>query len=392
MEVNREWRASREARDRYLRGHVTLPFARGQSSLLRSRPRARPPGCPFFPGIRGADADPGRGHPPRARGPGPPRARGHRDGEDGGVRAPPPAAPAAPGPEPVGADARAHSGAGGAGGAGDPPLRAGHGRRGAPDLRRAVVPAAAQGPEARRRRGGRHARARARPRAAEHAEAERRVGSSCSTKPTRCWTWASRTTSTRSWPRPRSGRQTLLFSATLGATDRRDRAQAPTRPRRGAIAADAGAEPGDDAPGAADRLPRAPAPQAGRAGPGAGPGEPGGGARVLPHPERRGRARRGAERARLPVRGHARRHVAGGARPGHEEAAGWRHRPARGHRRGRARPRHRPPHARDQLRGAVGAGRLRAPHRPGRPSRPRGRGHHAGRSARARGCSATSSG
>ena len=107
------------------------------------------------------------------------------------------------------------------------------------------------------------------------------------------------------------------------------------------------------------------------------------GHRLLPHPHRGRPAHRDAQRPRLPRRGAPRRHEPGAARPGHGPAARRHRRPARRHRRRRPRPRHRPAHPRRQLRRAVGARGLRAPHRPRRPGRPRGRGHHAGRAARA---------
>ena len=51
--------------------------------------------------------------------------------------------------------------------------------------------------------------------APRHAAARRRRRSSCSTRPTRCSTWASPRTSRRSSPRRPATRQTVLFSATM---------------------------------------------------------------------------------------------------------------------------------------------------------------------------------
>ena len=90
------------------------------------------------------------------------------------------------------------------------------------------------------------------------------------------------------------------------------------------------------------------------------------GDRVLPHPRGGRPAHRDAQRPRLPRRGAARRHEPGAARPGDGPAARRHRRPAGRHRRRRPRPGHRAAHPRRQLRRAVGAGVLRAPHRPGR--------------------------
>ena len=106
-------------------------------------------------------------------------------------------------------------------------------------------------------------------------------------------------------------------------------------------------------------------------------------ARLLPHARRGRPAHRDAQRPRLPRRGAARRHDPGAARPRDGPAARRHRRPARRHRRRRPRPRHRPAHPRRQLRRAVGARGLRAPHRPRRPRRARGRRDHARRAARA---------
>ena len=105
--------------------------------------------------------------------------------------------------------------------------------------------------------------------------------------------------------------------------------------------------------------------------------------RLLPHPRGGRHAHRDPQRPRLPGRGAARRHEPGAARPGDGPAPRRDGGPAGRHRRRRARPGHRPAHPRRQLRRPVGAGVLRAPHRPGGPGRPRGRGDHAGRAARA---------
>ena len=110
---------------------------------------------------------------------------------------------------------------------------------------------------------------------------------------------------------------------------------------------------------------------------------PDGGHRLLPHPHRGRPAHRDAQRPGLPGRGAARRHEPGAARPGDGPAAHRHRRAARRHRRRRPRPRRRPAHPRRQLRRAVGARVLRAPHRPRRPGRARGRGHHPRRAPRA---------
>ena len=152
--------------------------------------------------LRGADADPARGHPAAAR-----RAA------TCSARRPP--APARPPPSRCRCSQRLVRG--------ERPARAvalvlvptrelamqvaeaihrygrGLGARVAADLRRPAASAASCGAlRARRRRRRRHARPRARPHPPRHAAARRRRPSSCSTRPTRCSTWASPRTSRRS--------------------------------------------------------------------------------------------------------------------------------------------------------------------------------------------------
>ncbi len=151
-------------------------------------------------GLRGAHADPARGHPAPARGPRPARAGGDRHRQDGGVRPAPAAADSRRTPAAtrrVAPGARAHPRAGHAGLRGDPPLRPRPRRPGAADLRRPADRPPAAGAAARRRRGGRHARAGPRPHRPRHAAARRGSRWWSSTRPTRCSTWASPRTSRR---------------------------------------------------------------------------------------------------------------------------------------------------------------------------------------------------
>ena len=72
-----------------------------------------------------------------------------------------------------------------------------------------------QRPRARRRRRRRHPGPGARPHRPRHAARSTTSRSSCSTRPTRCSTWASPRTSRRSSTRTPDERQTVLFSATM---------------------------------------------------------------------------------------------------------------------------------------------------------------------------------
>ena len=71
---------------------------------------------------------------------------------------------------------------------------------------------------------------RRRPPQARQPAASTRSRSSSSTRPTRCSTWASPRTSRRSSRRRRTTRQTALFSATISPTHRADRQAPPARP------------------------------------------------------------------------------------------------------------------------------------------------------------------
>ena len=239
----------------------------------------------------------------------------------------------------------------------------------------------AAGARPRRAHRGRHPRPRASTTSAAVRCRSTRSRWSCSTRPTRCWTWASPTTSRASSRPSRTTHQTVLFSATMpprinsiAKRYQTDPVQHQRRPRR---------HHRQHGQGAPDRLRRAPRPQAGRARPRARHRGARRRAGLLPHPHRGRPAHRDDERPRLPRRGTARRHGPGAARPGDEPPPRRHRRAARGHRRRRPRSRRRHAHARRQLRRAVGTGELRAPHRPRRPRRPRGRGHHARRAARA---------
>ena len=177
-------------------------------------------------------------------------------------------------------------------------------------------------------------------------------------------------------------RQTVLFSATMPPRIERIIRRHLHDPARIQIAR-AERRVGHRPPRAPERLRRGPGPQAGRPGPGAGRGGARVGHRLLPHPHRGRPAHRDPQRAGLPGRGAARRHEPGAARPGDGAAAQRHRRPARRHRRGRPWPRHRPAHPRHQLRRAVRARVLRAPHRTSRAGRAGGRRHHPGRAPRA---------
>ena len=179
---------------------------------------------------------------------------------------------------------------------------------------------AAPGAQARRRRRGGDAGAGARPHPPRHARSSSGVGSSCSTRPTRCSTWASPRTSRRSSRRPPSERQTVLFSATMPPRIDAHRPPAPARPGadrdRHAATAAAG-----ERRWCARGVRRAARAQDGGARTGARPGDAGGGDRLLPDARRGRRAHRDAEGARLPRRGAARRDGPGRTRPGDEPAA-----------------------------------------------------------------------
>ena len=258
----------------------------------------------------------------------------------------------------------------------------GLGRAGAADLRRAADRPPAARARARRGRRRRHPRPRHRPHQPRHPRPGPRSPSSCWTRPTRCSTWASPRTSRRSsaaTPEARADRAVLGHHAD---PDQRDRPPPPARPgahrdRAGGAVVRAGAA------GPPDRVRRRAGAQGGRARAGAGRRVADRGDRVLPHPRAGRRAHRDPERPRLPGRGAARRDEPGAARPGDGPAARADRGPAGRHRRRRPRPGHRPPDARRQLRGAGRRRVLRAPDRPGRARRPRGRGDHAGRAARA---------
>ena len=254
-------------------------------------------------------------------------------------------------------------------------------RRGA-DLRRPAhrPPARCAARRRRRRRGD--ARPGHRPPPAGHARRSTTSASSCSTRPTRCSTWASPRTSRRSSSGTPAERQTVLFSATL-----------PPRVRRASPPATSATPSGSRS----SRTPtgrRTPARSSQRAYVVARAHKPAALGRVLDveapqaalvfcRTRNGGRsADRDAQRSRLPGRGAARRHQPGGPGPRHGPPAHGHGRAADRHRRGRARPRRRRADPRRQLRRPADTRCLRAPHRPGRPGRSRRRGDHAGRAAR----------
>ena len=329
--------------------------------------------------------DPARGDPADARGPRRARPGRHRHRQDGRLRAAAAAAAAdRAGTAAARAGAGAHPRAGDAGVGGRPPLRPRPRRPRAAGLRRPArsgasckvlergvdVVVATPGP-------------RARPRSSGAACGSTRSRPSCSTRPTRCSTWASPRTSRRSSSAAPTERQTVLFSATMppridGMARRhlRDPVRVADRPRAGA-------------PPARRRKVRQTAYVVARPHKAAALGRvldveaPAATHRLLPHPRGGRQPHRDAERPRLPRRGAARRHEPGAARPRHGPAAQRHRRAARRHRRRRPRARPRPAHPRRQLQRAGRARVLRPPHRPGRPRGARGRRHHAGRAARA---------
>ena len=172
---------------------------------------------PDAPRVRGADADPARGDPAADRGPRPARAGRHRHRQDRRVRAADPAAPGRPAPDHGArrARARAHARARDAGLRGHAQVRPRRSARACCPSTAASRSAAAARARARRRRRRRHARPRARPPQPRHAEPGRGARPSCSTRPTRCSTWASPRTSRRCSEAVPDARQTVLFSATM---------------------------------------------------------------------------------------------------------------------------------------------------------------------------------
>ncbi len=336
--------------------------------------------------IRGAHADPARGDPATAGGSRPPRAGRH-------------AAPARPPPSRSRCSSASDRGAEG----GAPPALVlvptrelatqvaeavhsygrGPRRAGAADLRRSAHrPPAAARPRARGGRRRRHARPRARPHPPRGRCRLRRSRPSCSTRPTRCSTWASPTTSRRSCPtRPATARPSC-------SRRRCRRASTPSSAItcNNPVRIQLGGE--RHAPGEAPKVrqsayivPRAHKPAAlGRL-------------LDLESPTAaivfcRTRDEVDTLTETLNGRGYRAEALHGGmtqeqrdARDG--PAAGRDDRVAGGHRRRRPRPRRRPAHPRRQLRRAGRAGGLRAPHRPCRPCRARGRRDHARPAARA---------
>ena len=123
-------------------------------------------------------------------------------------------------------------------------------------------------PRARPRRAHRrrHAGPRARPHPPQDAACSTAFACSCSTRPTRCSTWGSPRTSSRSSRTRRPTRQTALFSATLPARILKIAERHLRTPQRVTIAAreDRAGHAPARAPG---RLHRAPRPEAGRARP-----------------------------------------------------------------------------------------------------------------------------
>ena len=187
------------------------------------------------PRLRGAHADPARGDPAAARRARPARPGRHRHRQDRRLRA-------------AAAPARSRRGERGA-----RPVRAGAGadpRAGRCRCPRRSTATAATSARAccrstaasrsagscaalraRRRRRRRHARPRARPpRAAARCDLDERRAPSCSTRPTRCSTWASPRTSRRSSTRRPEERQTVLFSATMPPRIDAHRPPPPARP------------------------------------------------------------------------------------------------------------------------------------------------------------------
>jgi hypothetical protein len=182
-------------------------------------------------GLRGADADPARGDPAAARGPRPARPGGHRHRQDGRVRAAD--APAARPPRAAaraarGARPRAHARARDAGVRGDPPLRPRARRPRAAGLRRPADRAAARALER-----GVDVVVATPGRALDHLNRgtlrSTRSRPSCSTRPTRCSTWASPRTSRRSSTATPAGAPDRAVLGDDAAADRAI-ARAPARP------------------------------------------------------------------------------------------------------------------------------------------------------------------
>ena len=199
----------------------------------------------------------------------------------------------------------------------------------AADLRRRSDGAAAPRAQARRRRRRRHAGPRARSHPAQTLQPRRACASSCSTKPTRCSTWASPKTSRRSSRRRRpSGRRRSSRPRCRRASPTIAE-QAPQGPgaRHASTARSCAAGTAPRVRQVAYIVPRAHKMAAlGRV---LDVENPTSAHRVLPHAHRGRRAHRDAQRARLPRRGAARRAVAGAARPRDEEVPRQHGRPAR---------------------------------------------------------------
>ena len=175
-------------------------------------------------------------------------------------------------------------------------------------------------------------------------------------------------------------RQTMFFSATLdGKVGELARAYTTNpSPLRGAADARSGAGRGRPPLRAGHGR------QQGRDARRAAGGGARAGARLRPHQARRRPARAEARPPRRDRGRDARRHEPEPARAGAEALRARHGEDARRHRRRRPRPRPRRHHARDQLRPAGGAHRLRPPRRPHRPRRPQRHRRHA-RAARAAG-------
>ena len=354
--------------------------------LRRPRPAARAPRGPRPARLRGAHADPARGDPAAARRAGPARAGGHRHRQDRRLRAADAAAADAAtagarrarraGP---GADARARH----AGGRGDPPLRP---RPRAPACCRSTAGSRSGGSCRRCERGvdvvvatpgpRRSTTSRAAP---SHLERLATVGARRGRRDARHGLRRGH----RGDParRPTSGRRCCSRPpCRRGSTDRQA-APAATRSR---IQIGRGGAPPGEAPlvrQTAYVVPRAHKPAAlGRILDVEAPTAAIVFCRTRDEVDEltetlNGRGYR-AEALHGGMSQEQRDRVMGRLRSGHR-------RPARRHRRRRPRARHRAAHPRRQLRRAVGPRGLRAPHRPGRPGRARGRGDHPGRAARA---------
>ena len=221
--------------------------------------------------------------------------------------------------------------------------------------------------------------------------ARRASSSSCSTRPTRCSTWASPRTSSRSSRRRRPSARPCCSRPRCRRASTRIAQRHLRDPVR--IEIERAATDTDDAPAGRRSGPTS------CSGPTSRP--PSGASST----SRRRRAALVFCRTRTEVdeltetlngRGYraealhggmnqeGRDRVMGRLRNGHGRAADR-------HRRGGPRPRRRHADPRHQLRRAVGPRRLHPPHRPCRPGRSRGRRHHAGRAPRAAACWATSS-